>query len=94
MRAIAYIDAFNFYYGLTKGTKYRWCDLYSLCEKLSPSNQVEFVRVFTGKSKALNDPRQPERQNTYLRALESTGKVCVAECVNDLRQLISKFSVD
>lgn len=77
MRVIAYIDGFNFYYGLTKNTAYRWCDLRALCEKLVPNDIVKDVKLFTANSKALTDPRQPERQNTYFRALEIYSGVLI-----------------
>jgi len=86
MKAVAYIDAFNFYYGLTKGTKYRWCDLYKLCQMLAPTYDIEFVRLFAGKSKALDDIRQPERQSAYLRALEASGKVKVQRSNFSIRE--------
>lgn len=87
MKAIAYIDAFNFYYGLTKNTKYRWCDLYSLCKALTPLKyELDFVRVFTGCSKALTDPGQPERQSAYLRALETCGNVYIEKSNFSIRE--------
>ena len=73
LRVIAYLDAFNFYYGLTKNSPYKWCDIPKLCSKLVPEHDVGLVKMFTGRSRAIDDPRQPERQSAYLRALEYYG---------------------
>ena len=72
---IAYIDAFNFYFGMTRGTKYKWCDLFSLCKKLVPEDELIRVKVFSGRAKVLSDPQQPMRQQIYFRALESNNDV-------------------
>ena len=71
VRAIAYIDGFNFYFGMTYGTIYKWCNLFELCKKLVPDYDLLLTKMFAGKSKVLNDPNQPMRQNTYFRALET-----------------------
>jgi uncharacterized LabA/DUF88 family protein len=84
MRAIAYIDAFNFYYGLTKDTPYKWCDLPKLCSILLPGANILKIKMFTGRSKAIDDERQPERQAVYLRALEYYG-VEIHRSVFDVR---------
>lgn len=74
-RVIAYIDAFNFYFGMTRGTRFKRCDLYMLCTKLLPDDDILKVKVFSGRAKVLSDPQQPMRQQVYFRALESNRKV-------------------
>ena len=70
MKANIYVDGFNLYYGAVKGTPYRWLDIAALCRLLLPRDQIHQIKYFT----ALIDPRpqdpdQPTRQQTYLRAL-------------------------
>ncbi len=65
-----YVDAFNVYYGCTKNTPYRWLNLAKLCDIMLTNNTINQIKVFTGLVKARpNDPTQPVRQQTYLRAL-------------------------
>ena len=72
LRVAAYIDGFNFYYGAVKDTPYRWLDLGKLCQLLLPSHEIVKIRYFTspviGRS---TDPDQAQRQQIYLRALET-----------------------
>ncbi len=73
MRAtIVYIDAFNLYYGAVKGTPYKWLDLNRLCALLLPAHRIDRIKYFTALVNARpGDPDQPQRQKTYLRALET-----------------------
>lgn len=72
MRTIIYVDAFNLYYGCLKGTPYRWLNIQKLCELLMPKNNIVAVKYFTALvSERPNDPGQPMRQQTYLRALRT-----------------------
>ncbi len=67
-----YVDAFNVYYGCTKGTPYRWLNLAELCDVMLTNNVVERIKVFTAKSKPRpHDPGSPQRQQIYLRALRT-----------------------
>ncbi len=67
---IVYIDGFNFYYGAVKGTPYKWLDLEALCRRLLPRDTIIKIRYFTARVSARpSDPQQPNRQETYLRAL-------------------------
>jgi uncharacterized LabA/DUF88 family protein len=76
MRTRVYIDGFNLYYGCVKGTPHKWLDVHALCVNLLPKNQVDLVRYFTAKVSARpNDPDQPNRQQTYLRALAANPNV-------------------
>lgn len=73
MRANFYIDGFNLYYGSLKQTRYKWLDLLALCRRLQPGDDIHRVRYFSARVKARpgGDPREPSRQQAYLRALAS-----------------------
>lgn len=67
-----YVDAFNLYYGSLKGTPYRWLDLGALCTRLLPKDRINRIRYFTATVSARPDnPDAPQRQQVYLRALET-----------------------
>ena len=71
-----YIDGFNLYYGLLKGTPYKWLDLERFCDQLLPRNTVRKIYYFTAKVDARpNDPDQPTRQQAYLNALAASPRV-------------------
>ena len=68
-----YVDTFNLYYGLLKGSPYRWLDIRQLCQTELPSNQLNRIRCFSARVIARpGDPDQRNRQNAYFRALETT----------------------
>ena len=73
MRTRIYVDAFNLYYGLLKGTSYKWLDLLALSKQLlKPENQIVGIKYFTALvTPRPNDPNQLTRQKIYLRALET-----------------------
>lgn len=72
MRTYVYVDGFNFYYRVVKGTRYKWLDLLTLCRLLLPAHQVLRIKYFTAYVSARpNDPDIPARQQTYLRALRT-----------------------
>lgn len=76
MRTFVYIDGFNFYYGAVKNTPYKWLDFSKLCQHLLSPNQILKIKYFTARVKARpSDPRQPIRQQTYLRALQTIPKL-------------------
>lgn len=65
-----YIDAFNLYYGCLKNTPYRWLNILSMCQSLLPNDNIGALKYFTARVSARpNDPNQPVRQQTYIRAL-------------------------
>jgi uncharacterized LabA/DUF88 family protein len=67
-----YVDAFNLYYGCLRGTPYRWLDLGALCTRLLPRDRIKRIRYFTAALSVRPDnPRDRQRQQTYLRALET-----------------------
>lgn len=71
-RARAYIDGFNFYYGAVKGTRHRWLDYEALCCSLVRNLRLNEVHYFTARVKSRpDDPGLPQRQDLYLRALQT-----------------------
>ena len=73
-----YIDGFNLYYGMIRGTPYKWLNLEAFCDLLLPKNKVKRIFYFTAKVDGRDhDLDQPIRQQTYLRALATLGRVHV-----------------
>jgi len=71
-----YIDGFNLYYGLLRGTPYKWLDLERFCDQLLPRNTVRKIYYFTAHVDARPyDPDQPTRQLAYLSALATLPRV-------------------
>jgi uncharacterized LabA/DUF88 family protein len=68
-----YIDGFNLYYGCLKNSPYKWLDVKKLCENcLNNKNVINKIRYFTANvSGKISDPKQPLRQQIYLRALKT-----------------------
>lgn len=76
MRTRVYVDGFNLFFGCLKGKPYKWLNPYDLCRNLLPRNQIDLLRYFTAKVSARpNDPHQPNRQQTYLRALRTVPQI-------------------
>lgn len=71
MATNVYIDGFNLYYGCLKGSKYKWLDIHALSQELLPNDSIKRIRYFTAKISSRDDVRAPQRQQTYLRALET-----------------------
>ena len=71
-RVYAYVDGFNFYYSAVKNTPYKWLNFRLLSEFLAPQHDVRRIRYFTSRVHGRPvDPEQPQRQQAYLRALET-----------------------
>ena len=67
-----YIDGFNLYYRALKDTPFRWLDLRQLSATLFPDDEIKNVCYFTALlNQRPDNPDQPARQLTYLRALET-----------------------
>jgi hypothetical protein len=78
MRTNFYIDGFNLYYGCVKGTTERWLNIGAVCERLFPQDQIHRIRYFTALvNPPPNDPRKLQRQQVYIRALETIGHLSV-----------------
>jgi hypothetical protein len=73
-----YVDGFNLYYGAVKGTPYKWLDLHKLCTLLLPRNDIRRIRYFTAPvQNTPNDPDKAQRQQTFIRALETLPNLTV-----------------
>ncbi len=79
--AIVYVDGFNLYKGqLQKRPGNKWLDLVSLFDSLLIEYQVLRVHYFTARILGrLNpeDPKAPNRQDNYIRALKSLDRITV-----------------
>jgi hypothetical protein len=87
-RASVYIDGLNLYRRLLAGhPEHKWLDVEALAEQVMPEYDVIRVRYFTAVIKALPgaDPRSPQRQQAYLRALATLSRTTIH---------LGKFRVD
>lgn len=68
-----YVDGFNLFNRALKGTKYKWLDPIEVCRQmLQPGHVFHRFRYFTALVEPRHgDPRQPQRQAFYLRAIAS-----------------------
>jgi hypothetical protein len=72
VRTHVYVDGFNLYYGALRGTPFKWLDINHLCRRLLPRHRIALIKYFTARVSARpDDPAQPARQQTYLRALKT-----------------------
>jgi hypothetical protein len=75
MRTNVYIDGFNLYYGLKyyerHGRLYKWLDLAALCAAELPGSVIGRICYCTARVQPRSDPQQPQRQQAYLRALQT-----------------------
>lgn len=80
MSTNVYIDGFNLYYGVLKGTAHRWLDLEKMCQVYLPGHTINRIRYFTAKvTPTPNDPDIGNRQQVYLRALRTLPSVSIHE---------------
>lgn len=76
MRTRVYVDGYNLFYACLKGSAYKWLDVHKLVATQLPRNQIDKVRYFTARVSARpRDPGQPQRQETYLRALATIPQI-------------------
>lgn len=78
--ALVYVDGFNLYRRcLEPHPETRWLDIPALMDRMLPDHDVVHVHYFTAliRAGAGDDPQGPIRQQTYIRALESTDRVTV-----------------
>ena len=67
-----YIDGFNLYYRALKDTRFRWLDLRRLAQALFPDDEIRVICYCTALlNQRPDNPDQPARQLTYLRALRT-----------------------
>ena len=78
MRTRVYIDGYNLFYACLKRSPYKWLNLHDLAIRQLSKNQIDKVRYFTARVSARpHDPTQPQRQETYLRALATIPEIAV-----------------
>ncbi|MEX0991078.1 MAG: NYN domain-containing protein, partial [Actinomycetota bacterium] len=72
-RVAVYLDGFNLYHRRLENSPYKWLNLETLGQCLCPGDDLKQVRYFTARSVKLpyGDPNRPQRQQFYLRALET-----------------------
>lgn len=76
MRTRVYVDGYNLFYACLKGSPFKWLDVHRLVTTLLPKNHVNKLRYFTAQVSARpHDPNQPQRQQTYLRALATIPEI-------------------
>ncbi len=72
MNTNVYIDGFNLYFGSLKRTRFKWLDLSMMCSHLLPDREINRIRYFSARIEPLpHNPYAPDRQDAYLRALET-----------------------
>ena len=81
MRAIAYIDGFNLFYGALKKSPYKWLNLEALIKNISPEYyDIICIKYFTARISPLSkDWESPSRQAIYLRALKTRKNIQIYE---------------
>jgi len=80
MKTFLYIDGFNLYYSALKDTPLRWLDPVALASTAFPRNRIVTTKFFTAKVTPLpHDPRQPDRQQAYWRALRTLPALEIIE---------------
>jgi uncharacterized LabA/DUF88 family protein len=78
MRTTLYVDGFNLYYGAAKHTRLKWVNVIALAEAALPGLQVTKTRYFTAMVKSSpQNPKQRQRQETYIRALETLPNLTI-----------------
>jgi uncharacterized LabA/DUF88 family protein len=72
MRTYVYVDGFNLYYRLVKGTPYKWLNIRQLVETIVKGADVQQVRYFTARAESRkSDNYVAARQEVYFRALRT-----------------------
>lgn len=78
MKTNVYIDGFNLYYRLIKGSPCKWLNLLAFCRLMLPDHDIQQIKYFTARVSARpDDPDQPTRQQTYFRALRTLPNVSI-----------------
>jgi uncharacterized LabA/DUF88 family protein len=71
-KAYIYVDGFNLFYGILKGSKYKWLNLEELCKFYFPKYNIVKIKYFTALVKERNDDKEsPINQQVYIRALHT-----------------------
>ena len=79
LKTNVYVDGFNLYYGAVNGTPYKWLNIDTLLQLMLPMASINRIRYFTALvNSTLSDPTKRQRQQTYIRALETIPHLKVA----------------
>jgi len=80
-KVIAYIDGFNLYYGMLKGTSHKWLDLEKFVDALVAKDvEVVAIKYFTAQIKTFPyDLQKVQRQQFYMRAIGLLPRVKIIE---------------
>ena len=80
-RTFAYIDGYNLYYGLLKGTPYKWLDPVRLVKALlRDDHDLISVKYFTSPVKTYpHDTAALDRQKIYVQALSTLANVEIVQ---------------
>jgi hypothetical protein len=74
--AHVYVDGFNLYRRALVDSPHKWLDLERMAGLLLQEYEITRVRYFTAHIKHQpNDPRAPQRQQVYLRALRTNPRI-------------------
>ncbi|MGE0190444.1 MAG: NYN domain-containing protein [Planctomycetota bacterium] len=72
-RTYVYVDGFNLYYGVLKGSAHRWLNPVAYFDAVLQHDDVVMVRYFTAMARGAS----VARQRTYLRALQAQERLQV-----------------
>jgi uncharacterized LabA/DUF88 family protein len=89
MATNVYVDGPNLYYAALRDRPVRWLDLATWCDQLLPDHDIKRVRYFTAWAHPAVDRQQVNRQQVYLRALQTSPKISVhfGRCLNEAVRL-------
>lgn len=81
MKVNVYIDGFNLYYGALKARPAcKWLDMDAFATQLLlPGQTINRIRYFIARVSSIRDPKTPQRQDTYLRALKTIPHLSIHE---------------
>lgn len=81
MKANVYVDGFNLYYGALKARPAcKWLDMDAFARQLLlPGQTLNQIRYFIARVSGMHDPKTPQRQDTYLRALRTIPHLTIHE---------------
>lgn len=79
MRAIFYIDGFNFYFLRTKyQPQFKWLNMKALADRIVPKGTtVEAVKYYTAPVSGKIDNDAPKRQQALLAALRTVPEISI-----------------
>lgn len=80
LKTSVYVDGFSLYHGSVQGTAYKWLDIGKMLKFLLPGDEIVRIRYFTARVRATqSNPRAPERQDIFLRALKTIPTLTIHE---------------